>query len=137
VAHGTKKKHHPQKNIFNFKQRQVICQHKVFAIACLIWYLVSKQVPKGVSNMNTIPAQEIKRRGIAAVDELIANGAVHVIRNNQPQYVILSEARYQALLEAEDDAYTARVLASLEDLRNGRVQRGTAAELLKELSGEG
>jgi len=87
--------------------------------------------------MNTIPAQEIKRRGIAAVDELIANGAVHVIRNNQPQYVVLSEARYQALLEAEDDAYTARVLASLEDLRNGRVQRGTAAELLKELSGEG
>ncbi len=86
--------------------------------------------------MNTIPAQEIKRRGIAAVDELIAKGAVHVIRNNQPQYVVLSEARYQALLEAEDDAYTARVLTSLNDLRNGRTQRGTAAELLKELSGE-
>ena len=41
--------------------------------------------------MNTIPAQEIKRRGIAAVDELIAKGDLHIIRNNQPQYVVLSQ----------------------------------------------
>jgi PHD/YefM family antitoxin component YafN of YafNO toxin-antitoxin module len=87
--------------------------------------------------MNTISAQEVKRRGIAAVDELIAKGDLHVIRNNQPQYVVLSEARYQMLLEAEDEAYTARVLASLEDLRAGRVRRGTAAELLQELGLEG
>ncbi len=87
--------------------------------------------------MNTIPAQEIKRRGIAAVDDLITKGDVHVIRNNQPQYVVLLEARYQALLEAEEEAYTARVMASLEDLRTGRVQRGTAEELLKELDREG
>jgi len=86
--------------------------------------------------MNTIPAQEIKRRGITAVEDLITKGDVHVIRNNKPQYVVLSEARYQALLEAQDEAYTARVLASLEDLRTGRVQRGTAAELLKELDME-
>jgi len=86
--------------------------------------------------MNSIPAQEIKRRGIAAVDDCIANGDLHVIRNNQPQYVVLSEARYQALLAAEDEAHTARVLASLEDLRAGRVQRGTAAELLRELDRE-
>lgn len=86
--------------------------------------------------MNTIPAQEIKRRGIAAVDELITKGDVHVIRNNQPQYVVLLEARYQALLEAENEAHTARVMASLEDLRAGRVQRGTAEDLLKELDME-
>ena len=86
--------------------------------------------------MYTIPAQEIKRCGIGVVDELIAKGDVHVIRNNKPQYVIVSEVRYQALLEAEDEAYTARILASLEDLRTGRVQRGTAAELLKELDME-
>ena len=86
--------------------------------------------------MNTIPAQEIKRRGIAAVDDLITKGDVHIIRNNQPQYVVLSEARYQALLEAEGEAHTARVMASLEDLRAGRVQRGTAEEMLKELDME-
>lgn len=87
--------------------------------------------------MNTIPAQEIKRRGIAAVDDLIAQGDVHVIRNNKPQYVVLSEIRYQELLEAQDEAYTARVLASLADIRTGRVHSGTAAELLKELDMEG
>ena len=48
--------------------------------------------------MNAIPAQEIKRRGIAVVDDLIAKGDIHVIRNNQPQYVVLSEERYQELI---------------------------------------
>ncbi len=83
--------------------------------------------------MNTIPAQEIKRRGIAAVDDLIETGAVHVIRNNQPQYVVLSEGQYQELIEARDEAYVARVQASLKDLKAGRVKRGTAMDLIKEL----
>ena len=83
--------------------------------------------------MNAIPAQEIKRRGIAAVDELIAKGDLHVIRNNQPQYVVLSEARYQELVVAEQDAYYARIRASLEDVRQGRVKRRTAVDLIKEL----
>lgn len=88
--------------------------------------------------MNTIPAQEIKRRGIAAVDELIANGDIHIIRNNQPQYVVVAEARYQELREAEEEAHTARVLASLEDYRAGRVQRFTsAAEVLQAMEREG
>ena len=83
--------------------------------------------------MNSIPAQEIKRRGIAAVDELIAKGDVHVIKNNQPQYVVLSEERYQELMVAEEEARYARVRASLEDLKEGRVKRGTADDLIKEL----
>lgn len=83
--------------------------------------------------MNSIPAQEIKRRGIAAVDELIAKGDVHVIKNNQPQYVVLSEERYQELMVAEEEAHYARVRASLEDLKEGRVKRGTADDLIKEL----
>ena len=87
--------------------------------------------------MNTIPAQELKRRGISAVDPLLAEGDVHVIKNNQPQYVVLSEERYRELLEAQDEAYTARVLASLEEYRVGRVTRGSAADLLKELGLEG
>lgn len=82
--------------------------------------------------MNAIPAQEIKRRGIAAVDDLIAKGDLHVIRNNQPQYVVLSEARYQDLIVAEQEAHYARVRASLEDVKAGKVKKfKTAAELLK------
>ena len=87
--------------------------------------------------MNSIPAQEIKRRGIAAVDDLIAKGDIHVIRNNQPQYVVLSEERYQELIVAEQEAYYARLRASLEDLKGGRVKRGTAEDLIKELKLEG
>jgi PHD/YefM family antitoxin component YafN of YafNO toxin-antitoxin module len=87
--------------------------------------------------MISIPAQELKRRGIAAVDELIAKGDLHVIRNNQPQYVVLSEERYQELIVAEQEAYYARVRASLEDLKEGRVKRGTADDLIKELKLEG
>ena len=85
--------------------------------------------------MNTIPAQEVKRRGIAAVDELIAKGDLHIIRNNQPQYVVLSEQRYQELLEAQDEAYEAQIRASLEDLKAGRVRRfASADELLNALA---
>lgn len=87
--------------------------------------------------MNAIPAQEIKRRGIAAVDDLIAKGDLHVIRNNQPQYVVLSEERYQELIVAEQEAYYSRVRESLEDIKEGRVKRGTADDLIKELKLEG
>jgi PHD/YefM family antitoxin component YafN of YafNO toxin-antitoxin module len=82
--------------------------------------------------MNAIPAQEIKRRGFAAVDDLIAKGDLHVIRNNQPQYVVLSEERYQELIVAEQEAYHARVRASLEDVRRGKVKVfKTADDVLK------
>lgn len=80
--------------------------------------------------MNTIPAQEIKRRGIAAVDGLIAQGDVHVIRNNRPEYVVLTEARYAELVAEAEEAYVARVKASLEDVKAGRVRRFTSAEEL-------
>jgi PHD/YefM family antitoxin component YafN of YafNO toxin-antitoxin module len=83
--------------------------------------------------MNTIPAQELKRRGIAAIDGLIAQGDVHVIRNNRPEYVVMTEARYQEMVAEAEEAYVARVKASLEDVKAGRVKRGSAADLIKEL----
>jgi len=88
--------------------------------------------------MNAIPAQEIKRRGIAAVDELIARGDLHIIRNNQPQYVVLSQKCYEELLEAQEEAQVARIRASLEDLKAGRVRRfASAEELIQALDLEG
>lgn len=87
--------------------------------------------------MNTLAAQEIKRRGISAVDDIIKDGAVHIIKNNQLQYVVLTEERYQELTEAESEAYATRVAASLRDVKAGRVKRGTADELIEELGLEG
>lgn len=84
--------------------------------------------------MNILPAQERKRRGLAAVDDLIAKGDLHVIRNNRPQYVVLSEERYQELLAAEQEACYARIRASLEDIKGARVKVFKSAdELLKAL----
>jgi PHD/YefM family antitoxin component YafN of YafNO toxin-antitoxin module len=88
--------------------------------------------------MNTIPAQEIKRRGIAAVDGLIQSGDVHVIRNNRPEYVVLTEERYRELVAEAEEAYVARVKASLEDVKAGRVRRfASADELLQALDLDG
>ena len=80
--------------------------------------------------MNSLPAQEIKRRGLAAVDDVIDNGDVHVIRNNQPQYVILSEARYQELVAEANEAHLSRVKAALQDVKGGKVQRFATADAL-------
>ena len=47
---------------------------------------------------STIPAQEIKRRGITAVDDALKAGSVHVVSRNQPRYVIFSEEQYRELV---------------------------------------
>ena len=87
--------------------------------------------------MKTIAAQDIKRKGITAVDEALKDGPVHVIKNNRPQYVVVSEERYQELIEAEDEAYIARIKASLQDVKNRRTRKfKNAAELLKALDEE-
>jgi PHD/YefM family antitoxin component YafN of YafNO toxin-antitoxin module len=84
--------------------------------------------------MRTIAAREIKRRGIAAVDEALKKGPVHVIKNDRPKYVIMGEEHYDELLEGFEEAYVARVKASLADVKAGRVRRWTSAqELIDEL----
>ena len=80
--------------------------------------------------MNSIPAQEIRRRGISAVDEALRQGPVHIIKNNRPQYVVMTEERFQALLEAQEIAALDNLQASLDDLKAGRVARYQDVETL-------
>jgi PHD/YefM family antitoxin component YafN of YafNO toxin-antitoxin module len=88
--------------------------------------------------MRTIPAREIKRRGISAVDEELEKGPIHVIKNDEPRYVIMSESHYAELVDAYQEAHVARVKESLEDVKAGRVRRwGSAQELIDELELEG
>ena len=82
--------------------------------------------------MNMIAAQEIKRRGMAALDGMLASGPVRVVKNNCPRYVVITEADFDAML---DDLAQARLAASEADLKAGRVRRGTASALLAELRG--
>lgn len=80
--------------------------------------------------MKMIAAQEIKRRGIAAVDDLLAQGPVQIVKNNRPRYVVFSEEEYEALMT---DLAEARLAASEADLKAGRVRRGSSATLMAEL----
>ena len=80
--------------------------------------------------MVTLAAQEVKRRGIGAVDDLLAREPVHIVRNNRPMYVVLREEDYQAMME---DLALARVEASEADLRAQRLRKGSAADLMREL----
>ena len=83
--------------------------------------------------MNMIAAQEIKRRGITAVDDLLDQGPVCVVKNNRPRYVVMSEPEFDVLMH---DLAEARLAASGADLKAGRVRKGTAADLMAELRRE-
>ena len=83
--------------------------------------------------MNMIAAQEIKRRGMAAVDHLLDQGPVRIVKNNRPRYVVMSETEFDVMMS---DLAEARLAASEADLRAGRVRKGSAAKLMAELREE-
>jgi PHD/YefM family antitoxin component YafN of YafNO toxin-antitoxin module len=83
--------------------------------------------------MSTMPVQEIKRRGIKALDEALADGPVHLVKSNRAQYVVMTEQDYQELM---NDLTEARLAASEADLREGRVREGHAHDLMKILVAE-
>ena len=80
--------------------------------------------------MNSIPAQEIKRRGISAVDEALRDGPVHIIKNNRPSYVVLTEANFAELQQVQQDAARERLRVALADLEAGRTKRYADADAL-------
>ncbi|MBN1269745.1 MAG: prevent-host-death protein [Kiritimatiellae bacterium] len=80
--------------------------------------------------MNIISAGEIKRRGISAVDKLAQDGPVHVVKESRARYVVMSESDYRQMI---NDLADARLAASEADVKAGRVRRGTAAQLMREI----
>lgn len=87
--------------------------------------------------MQTIPAQEIKRRGMSAVDDMLEDGPVHVIAHNTPRYVVMDEAHYRELIEGYNEAYVARVRAAQTEIAAGQGKRYTAvADLLADIDAE-
>lgn len=79
---------------------------------------------------NVVAAQEVKRRGVAAIEEKLKGGPVHVLRNNRPICVVLTEDEFAELVR---DAERGWLAESLNDLREGRVRKGSVQELLDEL----
>jgi prevent-host-death family protein len=64
--------------------------------------------------MNVITIAEIKRRGMSAVEEALANGPVHLMKRNRPAAVLLSEEAYERLKAAAESGGTARGSTALE-----------------------
>jgi hypothetical protein len=64
--------------------------------------------------------------------QALAEGPVHVIREDRPQYVILREEDYLAPL---DDLATTRLEASEANAASGRLKKTSAAKLLAEIGG--
>lgn len=46
---------------------------------------------------NTVTAAEIKRRGLAAIEEGLRHGPVTLVKRNKPAAVVLSQDDYQRL----------------------------------------
>jgi PHD/YefM family antitoxin component YafN of YafNO toxin-antitoxin module len=80
--------------------------------------------------LNTVPAQEVKRRGVGAIVERLKQGPVHVLQRNQPAFVALDEETFRALLAEVEEA---RLRESLLDLQEGRVRHAGADEIFDEL----
>ena len=53
---------------------------------------------------NTLTVAEIKRRGMAAIEEGLRNGPIHIIKRNKPAAVVLTEDDYQRLAHGKKAA---------------------------------
>ena len=87
--------------------------------------------PDAISRM--IPAREIKRRGIAAFDDLLREGPIYVIKNDKPKYIILSEDLYRDLLEEAEEASFNRIQEGLKEKREGKLVAKSLEQTLRDL----
>jgi PHD/YefM family antitoxin component YafN of YafNO toxin-antitoxin module len=63
--------------------------------------------------MNTLPASEVKRRGVAALEEGLKCGPLHIIKNNRPVCVVLSEEEYRALTLMKEPQTSGKTLLEM------------------------
>ncbi|MDF5835513.1 type II toxin-antitoxin system Phd/YefM family antitoxin [Pseudomonas aeruginosa] len=52
---------------------------------------------QGAAMNNTLTVAELKRRGMAAIEEGLKHGPVHILKRNRPTAVVVSEEEYQRL----------------------------------------
>ena len=51
--------------------------------------------------MNTLTVAELKRRGMAAIEDGLRRGPVHIVKRTRPAAVVLSEDDYQRLAQGK------------------------------------
>ncbi|MEI8363755.1 MAG: type II toxin-antitoxin system Phd/YefM family antitoxin [Betaproteobacteria bacterium] len=52
--------------------------------------------------MNLLTIAELKRRGMAAIEESLTYGPVHILKHNRPAAVVISEQEYQQLAHTKN-----------------------------------
>ncbi len=52
--------------------------------------------------MNSLTAAELKRRGMAAIEEGLRRGPVHLVKRNKPSAVVVSSEDYARLSRRKD-----------------------------------
>ena len=54
--------------------------------------------------MNTLTAAELKRRGMAAIEERLRHGPVHLMKRNKAAAIVLSAEHYARLSQSKPGA---------------------------------
>ncbi len=88
-------------------------------------------------NRNVLTSAELKRRGIAAIEQALQHGPVHLIKHNQGAGVVLSEQHYrqlqlQASRAAAAEPSTLHWLLSLPPAPSPRSKTSIDADLAAE-----
>ncbi len=47
--------------------------------------------------LNSISEQELQLQGLVIIEQALKKGVVHIVKNNKPRYVVLTEESYQNL----------------------------------------
>ena len=77
--------------------------------------------------MATIPAQEVKRRGMSALNAQLKDGPVWVIANNTPKYVVLFADDFRRM---RHEAFVEGCLESDAECRAGQASPTTVSDLI-------
>lgn len=69
---------------------------------------------------------------MSAVDELLKEGAVYVIKNDTPTYVVLDPVQYEELRESAHEGFVAQATEALGEHRAGKSRPSSAQEIVRE-----
>jgi len=78
----------------------------------------------------TMPAQEIKRRGMSALNADLKEGPVYVISGNKPKYVVLFAEDFKRM---RHEAFVDKCREAEAEIRAGNCKRGTADDLMADI----
>lgn len=67
--------------------------------------------------MNILSANDIKKHGVSAIEKKLAYGPVHVLKHNQPLFIVISEKDYQVLSQKNK---TSGLFSMLEKSATGK-----------------